>query len=446
MPKKHLTILLILIRFTAFSQEETETYLGSLSGNWQNFYMQTSNKGNLKDWRTLATGGFLKYHYELNNFQFASALYTSIDTGIQDLTIADAQTGKLSRYEEGLYDRLDLDDPLVLILGELYGRYSKEGHQLTLGRMKFASPMLNGQDGRMIPTLFQGFHYSYKNEKTQVQAAIFNAVAPRSTGRFFQIGESIGTYPVGRDNSGQEAQYAGFIDSDFLLVGNFNQKIGKNLKVEVWDYYIENVSNSIYIRPSLKISKNMDLHTEFMHQDRLNNGGNPVDSLSYFQDASSNLFGLKLSYSLQKRSSVSLAYNRILSEGKFLFPREWGREFLFSFQKRERSEGSADNHALVAYFDKHFSVFKNNVSVHSILSAGHHWKPSVLDPVTNKYAMPDYTQLNLDLFLSFKKLRNLNMELLLVNKIASGDIPVNPNFYLNKVDMFQVNFIVNYTF
>ena len=38
------------------------------------------------------------------------------------------------------------------------------------------------------------------------------------------------------------------------------------------------------------------------------------------------------------------------------------------------------------------------------------------------------------------------MELLLVNKIASGDIPDNPNFYLNKVDMFQVNFIVNYTF
>lgn len=446
MLRKFLVLLIFIISYSSFGQDSTKTYLGKISGTWQNFYMQTSNKGDLKDWRTLATGGFLKYQYRLKNFEFVGALHTSLNTGIQDLTIADAQTGKLSRYEEGLYDRLDLDDPLVLILGELYASYSNNGHNIRLGRMKFASPMLNGQDGRMIPTLFQGFHYAYKKERTQVQAAIFNAVAPRSTGGFFQIGESIGTYPVGRDNSGQEAQYAGYIDSDFLLVANFNQNINRNLKIEIWDYYIENVSNSVYIRPSIKLNEKFDLHTEFMHQDRLNNGGNAVDSLSFFQDASSNLFGLKLLYNIEKKSSVSLAYNRILPEGKFLFPREWGREFLFSFQKRERSEGSADNHALVAYYDRDFSLFNRNLSVHSIFSAGHHWKPSVLDPVDNKYAMPDYTQLNLDLFFSFPNLKRLNMELLLVNKISSGDIPDNPNFYFNKADMFQVNFIMNYSF
>ena len=75
-------------------------------------------------------------------------------------------------------------------------------------------------------------------------------------------------------------------------------------------------------------------------------GGNTIDSLRYFNQNSSDILGLKIGYK-SKVGLLSLGYDRILPNGQFLSPREWGREDLFSFQKRERSEGSADNHALV---------------------------------------------------------------------------------------------------
>ena len=140
-----------------------------------------------------------------------------------------------------------------------------------------------------------------------------------------------------------------------------------------------------------------------------------------------------------------MAYNRILPNGQFLSPREWGREDLFSFQKRERSEGSADNHALVLNYKTDFSAAKN-LNLTSILSVGKHWKPDVTNAILNKYAMPDYTHINLDIFFKLKKFKNLRPELLLTSKIDNGDIPDNPNFFFNKVDMFHLDLIVNYNF
>ena len=314
--------------------------------------------------------------------------------------------------------------------------------------MKFASPMVNGQDGRMIPSLFQGLHYSFKaNENTKIQLAGFNEIAPRSTGEFYKIGRSLGTYPIARNNNGNGSQYDNNnTDSDFLLIANLGLKITEDLKIEIWDYFIENVSNSFYLRPTYNINKKFEMQAEWLHQSKINNGGNELDSLSYFQDNASDLLGLKLKYKLADKNSVSLAYNRILPGGKFLFPREWGREFIFTFQKRERSEGVANNHALVAYYDQQFNLFKKDLGIRSILSIGKHWNPSVLDPAANKYAMPDYNQFNLDLFFSFKNWKNLRPEILLVQKFANGEIPDNPNFYFNKVDMFQLNFVLNYNF
>ena len=60
--------------------------------------------------------------------------------------------------------------------------------------------------------------------------------------------------------------------------------------------------------------------------------------------------------------------------------------------------------------------------------------------------MPNYTHINLDLFYTKEEWEGLKPELLLTYKAANGDVPANPNVYLNKVDMFQINFVVNYQF
>ena len=91
--------------------------------------MNTYNKGQLKDFHALATGGHLKYSYEFSfEFSVTGAAYTSVNTGIQDLTTPDIITGKRSRYEEGLFNRLDLNEKFLFVAGELFARYKLPKH------------------------------------------------------------------------------------------------------------------------------------------------------------------------------------------------------------------------------------------------------------------------------------------------------------------------------
>lgn len=445
---KKLRYLFLLLPFLNLAQEsEIPTAKGELSGQWRTYYMNTFNKGDLKDFTALATGGVIKYELSLKEkITFGGALYNSNNLNIQDLSVPDNATGKLSRYEEGLFDRIHLENKYIFILGELYANYKTPNHEFTLGRMKIKSPLVNPQDGRMIPTLAQGLWYTYNSpKKNKIQAGVFNQIAPRSTGEFYAIGESIGTYPQGRNKNGTTSLYGGNTASDYLAILNADLNITQNTSVEFWNYYTDNVSNTLYLKPKYQISNSFNIEAEWLHQNRINNGGNAVDSLSYFQSNSSDNIGIKAAYDWSN-SSLSISYNRITKKGQFVFPREWGREFLFSFQKRERSEGSGDNHALVLYYTNTLPLGKENSSLKTIISAGHQWKPSVLDPTLNKYAVPDYTQVNLDLFFNFKKWKNLKPEVLFVGKFASGDFPDNPNFYLNKTDLFHIDLILNYNF
>ncbi|TLF44394.1 OprD family outer membrane porin [Maribacter aurantiacus] len=444
---RKIVILLILPLFL-HSQDTSRPFVqGQLSGQWRNYFMHTANKGDLKDFRALATGGHLKYRLNVgNNFTVGAALYNSTNLGLQDLTVPDGITGRLSRYEEGQFDRLDLENDAIFLLGELYLEYKIKKHHFTLGRMKINTPMINPQDGRMIPTLVQGFWHRYKpNPGNTFQIGILNALAPRSTGGFFGIGESIGTYPVGRSIFGTESRYAGNTESDYIILFNSDVKLMENLQLGIWNYYVDNVFNTVYVKPRYRLNEAWTLEAEWLHQNKLGNGGNALDELQYFGQPSSDILGLQWLY-VQNKTSISLGYDYILPGGQFLFPREWGREDLFSFQKRERSEGTYDNHALVLTYDTTFPVLKNDLDIRSIVSLGRHWKPSVIDAERNKYAMPDYTHINLDLFFNIKGLTNLKPELLVTGKFGNGDIPNNPNYFFNKVDMLHVDFILNYNF
>ena len=441
-----LLVLLICLPIFSKGQDSLAIKKGNLSGQLRTYYMMTANKGDLKNFNALATGGKLKYQYDiLNNLEFGAALYNSNNLRLQNLSDLDATTGRLSRYEEGLFDRLDLNNDAVFLLGELYAKYKLNRQSFTLGRMNVNTPLINPEDGRMIPTLVQGFWYNYKTNKSTFQFGLLNEIAPRSTGQFYGIGESIGTYPVGRNKYGNASQYAGNTDSDYILMFNADFELTKNLRLNVWNQHVDNVFNSIYIKPSLKISESVQIEGEWLHQNKIGDGGNALDSLRYFNQNRADVLGLNFSYK-SKSGLVSLAYNRILPQGQFLSPREWGREDLFSFQKRERSEGSADNHALVLNYKNEFEIFKEGLNLTSILSVGKHWKPEVTDAILNKYAMPDYTHINLDIFFNIIKFKHLKPELLLTSKMGNGGIPDNPNFYFNKVDLFHLDFIINYNF
>ncbi len=445
--RNFLSIALLIPLFVVSQESDSTKAKGTFSGQWRTYYMKTLNKGSLEDFQALATGGKIKYQFKFNEgIELGAALYNTTNLGIQDLQEPYSSTGRVSRYEEGLFNRLDLANDAVFLLGELYASYSFQNHGFKLGRMEINTPLINPQDGRMIPTLVQGLWYKLKGQKANLlQLGLLNQIAPRSTGEFFGIGESIGTYPVGRSASGQPSQYFGNTDSDYIVLLNSSVTITNKLQVNLWNQFVDNISNTFYLKPTFKWNQRLNIAMEWLHQNKIGDGGNANETLRYFNNNSADILGLKFDYAWNT-SAISLAYNRILPNGQFISPREWGREDLFSFQKRERSEGTADNHALVIYYNTILPIVKEKAELVTIFSLGRHWKPSVLEAVLNKYAIPDYTHLNIDVFFNFKKLGNLKPELLLTTKIANGDVPDNPNFFFNKVDLFHVDLILNYNF
>jgi hypothetical protein len=444
-------IVVISLFLTSFlvaqekQEDNEETKKGNLSGQWRNYYMHSFNEGELQDWYALATGLKLKYTYNFNqHWQLGGAVFSSWNTGLSNVDVLDPTTGRGSRYVAGNFNVQDPAQRFIAFPGELYVQYRKGNHQMKIGRQGFFSPFLNGQDGRMIPTLFEGAFYKYEEKnKLKLQLGLVNRIAPRSYDGFENIGQTLGIYPVGRDVNGQGSQYKGNSSSDYIALVNTDYQLG-SLKIELWDYYVDNIFNVIYIKPTYASNNSgFQVAIEWLLQNRVGDGGNDDPTLRYVQDATAQLFGAQISKSLPK-GKLSLAYKYITQQGRFLFPREWGREFLFSFQKRERSEGFGNNHALVMYYQRDFNWAEQKLK--SILSIGHQWKPAVTSPELTKYAVPNYMHINLDLFYENEKWNGLSPELLVTYKYGTGDFPDNPAFVLNKVNLFLINAIVNYNF
>jgi len=87
--------------------------------------------------------------------------------------------------------------------------------------------------------------------------------------------------------------------------------------------------------------------TQFIRQDAINNGGNTNAAKTYFEHKGKSFsFGARAGWK-NKTWETSINYNRITGHGRYLMPREWGREPFFTFMPRERNEGFGDVNALI---------------------------------------------------------------------------------------------------
>jgi hypothetical protein len=73
--------------------------------------------------------------------------------------------------------------------------------------------------------------------------------------------------------------------------------------------------------------------------------------------------------------------------------------------------------------------------------------PEVSDVAKNKYGMPSYTQLNVDIRYEFTGfLTGLGTQLLYVYKKKAGNNTINEKYIINKVNMGLWNLVLNYNF
>jgi len=429
---------------------------GKFQGFSRSFFMSTVNEDKLKDFYSLGTN--LGGYYESpiwKGFQVkfgGSFIFNLLGT---DLTELDSLTGKPSRYEAGLYDlqnperRWDLGK-----MEQMYLKYHFSKSNVTIGRQLLNTPFINPQDGRIRPTFEEGIWFNINELKLfKFQAGYLWGISPRSIVGWYNIGESIGFYPEGRNPNGKPSGYAGSTESSGVLLANAtfkktNEQLGCNIQVQLWEQLVINVFNSLHLQAdwSKKLNKKgllLKLGVQGIHQMAVGNGGNDVDSMRYFSiNQKSWVFGAQAG--LQgKNWGFDFNYNHIFGTGRFLTPREWGREPLYTFLPRERVEGAGNVHA----FSLNLVYKMPKVGLLTKLSYAHNLLPDVKEALLNKYAMPSFGHVQFFVEKQFKKrAEGLGIKFLYLYKLALSDTYNNPNFVYNKVNMHHLDLIVDYKF
>ncbi|MDP2386580.1 MAG: OprD family outer membrane porin [Bacteroidota bacterium] len=412
------------------------------------FLMSTINEGNLKDDYALASGaGIGVLTKPLYGFQIGISGFFMYNLGSSDIDKPDTLTLQPNRYEVGLFDieshanKNDLDR-----LEELYLKYNFSKSSLTVGKINLNTPFLNPQDGRMRPTVEEGAWLSIKeSNKIGFNGGWIWEVSPRSTVNWFSMANSMGVYPMGVNANGKKSAYRGNIDGNSgMAIANVYFNPTRHFKINFWDAYLENVMNTGLIEINAEQPKEkMKLYEGIilLHQDAINNGGNSNQDLTYMnRNAQSNVISAQVGVK-NKKMNISLNYTHITGDGKYLMPREWGREQFYTFLPRERNEGLGNVHA----FMTKTTLLSTNNKLKTSLAYGYYQLPDVKNYRLNKYGMPSYHQINYDISYSFGKFfKGLDLKLLAAYKLRQGETYNNLKYVYNKVDMLNFNLVLDF--
>ena len=421
---------------------------GDFQFHWRTFYMSTLNQGALTDYSALATGAGLAYiSPEYKGFSVAFSGFFVFQLHERNIYLADPLTNALNRYEITLFDMNDLNNKRDLDrLEDLYLRYSKNKFKLTLGRQKLHTPLLNEQDNRMRPNIFSALNVYYSWRNFEFQVAAIHAMTIRGTVDWYNVQNSFGVYPFGRSSFGVASEYKGNTSSKGIGLLGVKHK-NKGFKSEAWNYFAENVFNLTFVQSEwekqTKKTGTWVLGAQGFWQTALKEGGNPDSHQAYIMPETQ-VFALggKVQWS-KNRHQISLNSMHISKGGRFLFPREWGREIFFASLPRERFEGNGGVEAYTLKYAYHSTKYnvKYNLGVSAVQL------PDINNMQLNKYGMPSYYHFSLSLDYNAKGyFEGLNLRFLVVNKIAQNPAEVPDKFRVNRVDMWHFNVVVDYWF
>lgn len=421
---------------------------GRFYGHARSYWAATTNQGELTDSYAWGAGAGIGYETPkfFKHFQLGLSGFFMFNIMSSDLAKTDPKTGQSNRYEIGLFDierpndHEDLDRLEELFIKTHFGKKSV----LTVGRQIPQTPFINPQDGRMRPTLTEGAVIDLNEwPHLQLHGEYIWRISPRSTVRWFDVGESMGVYPIGVDVTGKPSQYKGAVESGGIgILGATYRK--KQWTVQILDTYIDNVLNTglakIEWKSKAVANRNWFVGTQLIRQNTLGEGGNPDPAKAYTQP------GVKATVLSGRVGRQSPKFDwfvnttRITAAGRYLMPREWGREPFYTFLPRERNEGFGDVTATSIN-----TFFKPEKHLKIELSGGYYQLPDTKNAILNKYGMPSYTQYNLGVTYQFDRyLKGLNALLLVVRKDEIGETYQNDRYVFNKVNMTHFNLILNY--
>lgn len=436
---------------TAVGDSGTLSYAlrkGKFQGSARYFFMSTQNERAYSDYYAHALGGALRYESgAFHGFRAGLSGSFVFNIGSSDLLRPDSLSNQLNRYEIGLFDQLDPGRKKEMArLEELFLKYEFNKTRITAGRQLLNTPFINLQDGRMRPTLVEGMYVqSPISARTMLEGGFIARISPRGTYQWFRVASSAGIYPQGVNTDGSRSDYKNNLHSSGILLAGIHHTFHESLQAHFWEQLVTNMYNTAMMqldyRGNLNANTNLLASAQLTRQDAVRNGGNADPAKTYFPKGNSSLVFSSMVGVQGSRWKTSLNYSRISGEGRFLSPREWGREPFFTFMPRERNEGYGNLDAYVARLGYDHKEKKFGAE----LSVGYFDLPAVNDFRLNKYGFPSYTQLNLDLKYGFSGwLDGLESQFLFVYKGNSGN--TQGKYVINKVNMAQYNLVLNYYF
>jgi hypothetical protein len=341
----------------------------------------------------------------------------------------------------------DVEDPNkkynLLRFEHLNISYTRAAFSLSAGRMALNTPFMNPQDGRMNVSMEEGAWSTYTHKKLSCSGGWFWRMSPRSTTKWYSVGNSLGIYPTGVTENGLPSNYKGNIASNGVGLINLSYGSKDNFKVSIWDMLIENVMNTAMIELNSSAGDKLKFYQGlmFIHQDAVNDGGNPDQLKTYmrrnsFSNSISAQAGVK-----SKRMNTSINYTHITGDGRYLAPREWGRDPFYTFMFREKNDGFGNVHALTL----RSAVELRQDKMRAGIGYGYFALPDVKNYRLNKYGLPSYQHITLDwIYMFAEKLKGLELKFIGAWKINAGETYNNPKYIYNKVDMFNLAFQVDY--
>jgi len=423
---------------------------GNITGHFRQFSMGTINNDSYPDYYALAIGGGIRYQTaNFHHFKFTLSGYFIYNLSSSNLADADETTGVKNRYEVGLFDveypsnSNDLDR-----LEELNLSYTNKGFQAIVGKQLVNTPFINPQDGRMRPTEVGGLWLKWKPVNTvwNLEAGLLNNISPRSTVKWYSVARSMGIYPQGVNPDGSKSDYHDSLQTAGIAYASGTVQVSKHFSVQIMDQFVENIFNTSMIQVNFQYPVNkrqlLIVAAQYTRQDAVANGGNNEVSKAYFVPGqSANVWSARTGIKSAKWQGT-LNFTRIAKSGRFLMPREWGREPFFTFMQRERNEGLGNVTDNVL---KGTRTLPKNWSIDAAL--GLFDLPDVKDYTHNKYGMPSYGQVNMGVSHVFKgALKGLQADLLYAYKWNRGNTYNNAKFEVNKVNMSNMNLVLNYQF
>jgi len=420
--------------------------MGTMHGHFRSFFSTTANKNSDLEYANAVGGGIQFISKPIYNINIGVSGFFVYDAFSSDLTKSHPLSNTLNRYELGLFDvtnpanKNDIDR-----LEELFIQYNKKNTKITIGKQLLNTPFINLQDGRMRPTEVQGLWGQYKLEKSKWYGGWLNRFSPRGTVEWYKTSESIGIYSVGVNQDGTKSGYKNNLESSGVALLGADISLSKNYKLQLWNQYVENIFNSSFIQLD-KVPN--DYHKTYfgiqmIRQTVINKGGNVTLNKTYFIPSQSALvFGARLGQQIRQWDH-SINFTRITKSGRYLMPREWGRDPFYTFLVGERNEGFGDLNAYVLktkYTSKQYPLTMNG-------AIGYFNLPDIKNYALNKYSFPSYWQYNIDARYALTGFwKGWEVQLIYFYKKASGDTYNEAKNYINKVDMGHFNFILNFHF